>query len=114
VGERHQLRLHEEDDPGTGWRHKDEDEARTGRRWSGAQIERAAAPWGAAISGETRAWRRDATVRKRQGTVGAWEGGDEVERMRGRWAAGKRGDAKSLIEEKFGSSVCVTRGQVFE
>jgi hypothetical protein len=58
VGERHQLRLCEEDDPETGWRHEDEDEARTGRRWSGAWIERAVAPWGTAISGETRAWQR--------------------------------------------------------
>jgi hypothetical protein len=34
--------------------------------------------------------------------------------MRGKWAAGKRGDTQSLIEEKLGSGVCVTRGQVFE
>jgi hypothetical protein len=34
--------------------------------------------------------------------------------MRGKWTAGKRGDAQSLIEEKIGSGLCVTRGQVFE
>jgi hypothetical protein len=34
--------------------------------------------------------------------------------MRGKWAAGKRGDTQSLIEEKFGFSLRVTRGQVFE
>jgi hypothetical protein len=30
--------------------------------------------------------------------------------MRGKWAAGKRGDAQSLIGENFGSGVRVTRG----
>ena len=34
--------------------------------------------------------------------------------MRGKWATGKRGDAQSLIEEKFGSGLRVTRGLVFE
>jgi hypothetical protein len=31
--------------------------------------------------------------------------------MGGKWAAGKRGDTQSLIEEKFGSNLRVTRGQ---
>jgi hypothetical protein len=34
--------------------------------------------------------------------------------MRGKWTTGKRGDAQSLIEEKIGSGLRATRGQVFE
>jgi hypothetical protein len=61
-----------------GWQHEDEDEARTGRRWSGAQIERAATPWGAAISGETAGM---AARRGREEKAG--HGGREAARSRG-------------------------------
>jgi hypothetical protein len=78
----------------------DEDEVRRGRRWSGARIERVAAPWGTAISSETRAWRRGHEEKaghggKRQrGREDESEVGSGQERRRYRCPNGRHGPAQ--------------------